>query len=55
MPGFAKIVKSHKAPTLESLRLRGGFKNMYGEEQCQTFSRGEAGTTLRTVEKCESM
>ncbi len=26
-----------------SLVLRGGFKNMFGEEQCRNFSRGEAG------------
>ena len=28
-----------------SLVLRGGFKNMFGEEQCRNFSRGEAGAS----------
>ena len=27
------------------LVLRGGFKNMFGEEQCRNFSRGEAGAS----------
>ena len=30
-----------------SLVLRGGFKNMFGEEQCRNFSRGEAGVSKR--------